>query len=262
MAVDNIQSQNFRRKRFILRTWHVVVAIAMIIIVAVVAFSAYFVWNRWDRYDDTQGIQGQWYVFGTDVPIQITQDVLDFNADTSYHYTIDTENKTITFTLGKMEGTAHYCFFEDRQVLVLIDGEDFTRWGTAADDLIISLQQFAELSAGRIPLYPSGEGVIVLSRTPDKYGWGSYSYAYQSDQGVSDKKANSSQPEANANKGTDTENEQSTENTTPTSGEDDSVNAPNDSPAPETSKDSEDQQQTNDPFASVSDTPADRANNE
>lgn len=197
MANDNIQ--NKPRKRFILKTWHIVVTLIGIVIVTIIAMSSYYVWDRWERYDDHNDIQGQWYVFGTSVPIRITADLLDFNADTSYHYVLDAENKTITFSLGNMEGMAHYCFYEDRQVLVLIDGKDFTRWGTAAEDLLVSLQEIAQLSSGRIPQYPDDDNVIILARTPDKFGWGDYRYVYKTtlsqsgDSNNVDKSNNSSQ---------------------------------------------------------------------
>lgn len=236
MANDNIK--NSKQKRFILRTWHLVVAIIAVVVVAVVAVSCYFVWDRWDRYNDAQEIQGEWYVMGTSIPIKITGDMLDFNADTSYRYTLDDKNKTITFKLGNMEGMAHYCFFEDRQVLVIMDGKDFTQWGSAGEDLLVTLQEFVSLSSGRIPQYPSGDGVIVLTRKPNKFGWGDYSYAFKD-------------PEPEPESGSGSQDSSGDDSTKPEEPSANTDGTAGDEPA----NLDEGQPRDDDPFGSVADTP-------
>lgn len=254
MANDTTQTST--RKRFILRRWHIITTLVVVVIVCIVALSSYFVWDRWSRYDDSQEIQGEWYVLGTAVPIKITNDVLDFNADTSYHYELDSTNKTITFKLGNMKGLAHYCFMEDRQVLVIVDGEDFTRWGTAGEDLLVALQEFVDLSSGKIPQYPQGDGIIVLSRTPNKYGWGNYSYTYLNDAQGSN---SSSVPHANTN-GTGNSDDSSSQNNdrdgqpepSTTSGDQDISTSPNQNDGQSPNPD-EGRPRGDDPFSSISD---------
>ncbi len=170
-----------RKHRFRLRRWHVIVSVVLVVMIAIVTITGSFFWNRWYRFDDAQDIQGQWYVAGTDAAIDITQDQLVFNEDTAYRYSLNAEDKTISFKLGNLDGLAHYCFFEDRKVLIIMDGENYTRWGTAGDDFLISLDNLASLSEGWVPHYPEGEGIIVLTRSPNKYGWGDYSYKIVAD---------------------------------------------------------------------------------
>lgn len=174
-----------RKRRFRFRRWHIIVSIVLVIMIAVVTITGSFFWNRWYRFSDAQDIQGQWYVAGTEASIEITEDQLVFNEDTSYRYAMNAEDKTISFKLGNLDGLAHYCFFENRKVLIIMDGENYTRWGTAGDDFLITLDNFASLSEGFIPHYPEGEGIIVLTRSPNKYGWGNYSYKIIADENAS-----------------------------------------------------------------------------
>ncbi len=168
------------RRRFRLRTWHVVGFFVVVIMAAIITLTSLFVWDRWYRFDDSEDLQGVWYVIGTDVPITITADQIRFTSDTAYSYTIDEESKSITYSLGNLDGSGHYTFKDDRQVLILTDGEGYSRWGTAQEDLLKLFMDFADLSAGKAIHLPEGEGVIVLCRAPF---YGDHVQASQDDQG-------------------------------------------------------------------------------
>lgn len=158
------------RKRRRLRTWHVVVMIIILLMAAIMALTSLFVWDRWYRYDDEADIEGTWYVLGTSVPIEISDGTIRFTENTAYAYSIDPSTKTIRYELGNLDGEGHYWFEEDRSMLVITDGEGFTRDGTAAEDLMRLFQRFSDLSSGKVTALPAGQGVIILSRTPDSHG--------------------------------------------------------------------------------------------
>lgn len=154
------------RRRRRIRTWHVVAVVVALVLAALVAGAALFMWDRWYRYDDGADIQGTWYVVGTDTPIAVTGDSIEFTPDTTYSYTLDPAAKSLSFSLGNLDGQAHYAFAEDRSVLVIFDGEGYTRWGTAGDDLMRLLMDVSAVSAGQAVYLPEGDGIIALSRTP------------------------------------------------------------------------------------------------
>lgn len=154
------------RRRLRIRTWHVVAVVVALVLASLVAAAAFFMWDRWYRYDDSADIQGTWYAVGTDAPITITGDSIEFTPDTTYSYTLDPNAKSLSFSLGNLDGQAHYAFADDRNVLVIFDGEDYTRWGTAGDDLLRLLMDVSAASAGQAVHLPEGDGIIALSRTP------------------------------------------------------------------------------------------------
>lgn len=154
------------RRRLRVRIWYVAVIVAVLALAALIAGAAVFAWDRWYRYDDTADIQGTWYAVGTDTPITITGDSIEFTPDTTYTYSLDGNTKSLSFSLGNLDGQAHYVFADDRNVLVIFDGSDYSRWGTAGDDLLQLLMDVSEVSEGRAVHLPEGEGVIALSRTP------------------------------------------------------------------------------------------------
>ena len=76
--------------------------------------------------------------------------------DVAYEYTIDTKEKTITYTFGNASGTASYRFSPDRNVLI-IDENTGTDWMMA-----LHLKDDPILSGSEVP-----EGVSKLVRLSD-----------------------------------------------------------------------------------------------
>ena len=142
-------------------------AVIVVILVVAAALAGLFSWNRWGRYDDHADMQGQWYVNGTAVPIQIDETSIHLADDVVYAYQIDDHDKTISYTFGDWEGQGRYWFNGDRSALVFTDGDDFTGSGNALDDLTQTVDDLASGIKGETPELPEGENVIALSRTAD-----------------------------------------------------------------------------------------------
>ena len=146
------------------RIWPKVVAgiLALIVLVSAIIVGV-FVWNRSYRYDDAADLQGLWYVEGSATPITIDGQYIYINPDVKYSYQLNTADKTLTFSFGKMEGQGRYWFTDDRMHVVLIDGEGYTGTSTLLED---AERAFGEFISGGPRQLPTGENVIVLSRTP------------------------------------------------------------------------------------------------
>lgn len=141
------------------------IVIPIILIVAIVA-ALLFAWNRWYRFDDHVDMQGTWYVVGTEVPIEIDEASIKLTEDVTYQYEIETHDKTIRFTFGPMEGQGRYWLSDDRQYLVITDGDNFDGTSTALDDLLHTLTDMGDKVTGEGIRLPEGDGIIALSRKP------------------------------------------------------------------------------------------------
>ncbi len=101
----------------------VVGIVFLLLLLAVVAAAVSgFVWLRWYAHDDHADFQGTWYVSGSETPIEITADTIVLTDAVSYRYGLNTQDKTIEFTIGNMAGYGSYRFSLDRQELVIFDG--------------------------------------------------------------------------------------------------------------------------------------------
>lgn len=86
-----------------------------------------FSWNRWFRYDDAADIQGEWKDAANKATLVIDGSHMKITSDVSYTYTIDTFQKTITYTFGSSKGWASYRFSDDRKTLVIEENAS-TNW--------------------------------------------------------------------------------------------------------------------------------------
>ena len=145
------------------RKWPFVVAGAVVlVVVAVVAFSCW----RWTFANDAQDIQGTWYIAGTQKTVDVTADGIKLADDVTYSYTIDEGAKTLSLSLGNMEGEARYRFSLDRQTLALRDGE--TTWGNSlSEDISWTIAALGRAIQGeQASPELSGDSTMVLTRTP------------------------------------------------------------------------------------------------
>lgn len=108
-----------RKKRGGLIAAIVLLVLLISIIGAAVGGLAYL---RWYANDDALDFQGRWYVAGTDTPIEISADAIQLTDSVSYRYKLNTQDKTITLTIGNMTGYGSYRFSLDRTQLVIFDG--------------------------------------------------------------------------------------------------------------------------------------------
>lgn len=77
--------------------------------------------DQWLRYDDNADIQGTWVIDGTSQTITITDTDIVMTADVSYPYTLDTFQKTISFSFKQYNGSGSYAFSPERTTLVITE---------------------------------------------------------------------------------------------------------------------------------------------
>ena len=96
------KSASGKKKRRLSRRF-VIIACSIVVVLAVA--TGLLSWNQWFRYDDSADIQGTWVVDGSDVAITVTDSQIQMNSDVAYSYSLDTFNKTISFSFGKYSGS-------------------------------------------------------------------------------------------------------------------------------------------------------------
>lgn len=93
-------------------------------------------WNTWLRFDDSADIQGSWYVEGTNQSITITDSQIVLTDSVAYNYTLDTFNKTITFTFSNLQGSGSYAFSPERDTLVITEDDSSAEGGSVPTTLV------------------------------------------------------------------------------------------------------------------------------
>ena len=142
----------------------IAIAVVAVLVILAVGFCSYIAWNRWGRFDDAADIQGQWYVDGTATPIVIDGETIQLSDNVAYSYEIDTQEKTIRFSFANWEGQGRYRFSDDRQRLLIIDGQ-YGSMGNLFDDLLTSFDDMAKSGAGTVA-EPSGGGLASSESAP------------------------------------------------------------------------------------------------
>ena len=106
-------------------------------IVAVLAIATGLLsWNQWLRYDDAADIQGTWVIDGSSATITVTDSEIKMSDDVSYSYSLDTFNKTISFSFGKYTGSGSYAFSPERDTLVITEENPDSEQGKASTKLV------------------------------------------------------------------------------------------------------------------------------
>ena len=93
-------------------------------------------WNQWLRYDDAADIQGMWVIDGSSATITVTDSEIKMSDDVSYSYSLDTFNKTISFSFGKYAGSGSYAFSPERDTLVITEENPDSEQGKASTKLV------------------------------------------------------------------------------------------------------------------------------
>ena len=94
---------------------------SLIVVLLLAIGTGFLVWNQWFRYDDAADIQGTWVIEGTTQSITITDSDIVMTADVSYPYTLDTFQKTISFSFKQYSGSGSYAFSPERTALVITE---------------------------------------------------------------------------------------------------------------------------------------------
>ena len=139
----------------------VVLAIVAVLVILAVSLASYFAWDRWGRYDDVADIQGEWYIDGTATPIVIDGQTMQLAEDVAYNYEINPQEKTIRFWFGSWEGEGRYRFSDDRQRLLVIDGQ-YNGVGTLFDDLLVPFDAMATVGSQRPSATPQSESATAI----------------------------------------------------------------------------------------------------
>ena len=109
----------------------VALGIIVALLAALLVGMGLFCWQKWMRFDDAADIQGVWKVQSTGDTIVFNGRDLKLTKGISYEYRLDEQEKTITYSFGEYAGGGHYYFSGDRQVLIIIDGDE--RLGSLAE---------------------------------------------------------------------------------------------------------------------------------
>lgn len=94
---------------------------SLIVIILLVIGTGLLAWNQWFRYDDTADIQGTWVIDGSNQSITINETDIVMTSDVSYPYTLDTFQKTISFSFKQYSGSGSYAFSPERTTLVITE---------------------------------------------------------------------------------------------------------------------------------------------
>lgn len=94
---------------------------SLVVILLLAIGTGLLAWNQWFRFDDTADIQGTWAIDGTTQTITITDTDIVMTADVSYPYTLDTFQKTISFSFKQYSGSGSYAFSSERTELYITE---------------------------------------------------------------------------------------------------------------------------------------------
>lgn len=94
---------------------------SLVVILLLVIGTGLLAWNQWFRYDDTADIQGTWVIDGSNQSITINETDIVMTSDVSYPYTLDTFQKTISFSFKQYSGSGSYAFSPERTTLVITE---------------------------------------------------------------------------------------------------------------------------------------------
>ncbi len=165
--MKQVQNDNAVRAFGRIRRWvgRILRTLTTLVVVTIVVSFAAFAWDRWFRYDDVSDFVGVWSVEGENYSITITESDIDLADNAVFSYTLDPFSKTITYTLGSLEGSGRYRFSIDRTQLVLVDGGDESWFTTLSDDMAYALQcLWAYFQGAEVPKLATGDDAIILIR--------------------------------------------------------------------------------------------------
>ena len=146
---------------------HIALAVVGGVFAALVIVCAAIAVDRWFVHDDAQDIQGTWYIYGTEVAVPISENTIGIAEGTEYRYTIDTQAKTVTYSIGNLTGTSHYRFSSDRTQIALIEDGKKVFTATLFDDISWWFASLGTALSGETVLPgPLQSNVIMLTRTP------------------------------------------------------------------------------------------------
>ena len=89
------------------------------VLVACAAVAAFWAWDTWLRFDDSADIQGEWLTANGTALVVIDAEEIHMPDSVDFKYTLDTNDKTISYTFVDLTGGGSYEFSRDRATLTI-----------------------------------------------------------------------------------------------------------------------------------------------
>lgn len=156
---DERRKKQLRKHRIAVARNTIIITLLVIVLGSISAFWAF----RWGMYDDVADIQGKWQISGTNTTIEISDESFVLTDDISYDYVLNTEDKTLTFKFGALNGSGRYRFSTDRGQLAVQDGE-YDWVSTLMADIPWTIDALISSFSGTGPNSPAFDGGLVLER--------------------------------------------------------------------------------------------------
>lgn len=156
---DERRKKQLRKHRIAVARNTIIITLLVIVLGSISAFWAF----RWGMYDDVADIQGKWQISGTNTTIEISDESFVLTDDISYDYVLNTEDKTLTFKFGALNGSGRYRFSTDRGQLAVQDGE-YDWVSTLMADIPWTIDALISSFSGTGPNSPAFDGGMVLER--------------------------------------------------------------------------------------------------
>ena len=90
------------------RILKIVAACLAAVLVACAAVAAFWAWDTWLRFDDSADIQGEWLTANGTALVVIDAEEIHMPDSVDFKYTLDTNNKTISYTFVDLAGGGSY----------------------------------------------------------------------------------------------------------------------------------------------------------
>lgn len=93
------------------------------VLIACGAVAAFWAWDTWWRYDDTADIQGEWATANGATIVVIDSNSIHMPDSVDFAYTMNTDDKTISYTFAELSGGGSYAFSDDRLTLTITEAD-------------------------------------------------------------------------------------------------------------------------------------------
>ena len=105
------------------RILKIVAACLAAVLVACAAVAAFWAWDTWLRFDDSADIQGEWLTANGTALVVIDAEEIHMPDSVDFKYTLDTNDKTISYTFVDLTGGGSYEFSRDRVTLTITESD-------------------------------------------------------------------------------------------------------------------------------------------
>lgn len=125
------------------------------VLVACAAVAAFWAWDTWLRFDDSADIQGEWLTANGTALVVIDAEEIHMPDSVDFKYTLDTNDKTISYTFVDLAGGGSYEFSRDRATLTITESDGsqtvFQKYSDSTDGepRVLSADEAALINAGQ-----------------------------------------------------------------------------------------------------------------